>query len=146
MEVIPLSEIVGVQEMGGLGDADLDDDAGRIQMEITLSDHQWFCFSNSFSRKSAHSTDEKETCRKIFDSIDADNTGRCSMDELTTLLQKMCYSLEEKENIIKAAVANNKGYVTFDEFWGLQMAIGQSRRSRDLKVKVIKAENILNPG
>jgi hypothetical protein len=146
LEVIPLSEIVGVQEMGGLEEADLDDDAGRIQLEITLSDYPCFCLTNCFSRKSTFATDDKENCRKIFESIDTDKTGTCGIDKLTTLLKKMCYNSPEKENIIKTALQGKGGNVTFDEFWDLQIAIDISQRTRELKVKVIKAENILNSG
>jgi hypothetical protein len=36
--------------------------------------------------------------------------------------------------------------VSFEEFWSLRMKTGQKRRQRDVKVTVIKAENVLNAG
>uniref|UniRef100_A0A7S0M956 Uncharacterized protein n=1 Tax=Cryptomonas curvata TaxID=233186 RepID=A0A7S0M956_9CRYP len=50
VEVIPLCEIIGIQCMGGLHTADLDDDSGRIQLEITIIDRQYDRFvSNSLA-------------------------------------------------------------------------------------------------
>jgi hypothetical protein len=147
LEVIPLSEIVGIQDMAGLGTADLDDDTGRMQLEITLSDIHCSCFfTNCFARQSILNPDEKEKCRKIFDSIDTDKTGVFSIDKINMFLEKMRYSVEEIENVIKAADADSRGEMTFDEFWDLQVMTDQNRRNLNLKVKVIKAENILNTG
>ncbi len=40
----------------------------------------------------------------------------------------------------------NASQVSFEEFWSLRMKNGQKRRQRDVKVTVIKAENVLNAG
>jgi hypothetical protein len=36
--------------------------------------------------------------------------------------------------------------ITFDEFWSLRSKSRQKRRQREVKIKVVKAENILNAG
>ena len=38
------------------------------------------------------------------------------------------------------------GEISFDEFWTLKEKVGQGQRLRDVTIKVIKAENILNAG
>ncbi len=147
LDVIPLSEIIGIQDMGGLGTAELDDDAGRIKLEISLTDRYSDTFFSKFvAHQSAASADDKEKCRRVFDSIDTDKTGSCSIEELTIFLKRMFYTPEEIEKFIKSADADRSGEVSFEEFWNLQFKIGQGRRYRDVKVKVVKAENILNAG
>jgi hypothetical protein len=37
LDVIPLSEIISIQDCDGVGSADADDGAGRVMLEITLT-------------------------------------------------------------------------------------------------------------
>ena len=147
LDVVPLNEIIGIQDMGGIGNADLDDDAGRIKLELILTDRSSDNFFSKFiTHQSSTLADEKEKCRKVFDSIDTDKTGSCSIEELTIFLKKMFYTPEEIEKFIKCADADRSGEMSFEEFWELQYKFGQGRRYRDVKVKVVQAENILNAG
>ena len=110
LDAIPLIEILGVQEMGGLGTADLDDGAGRILLDITLTDR----FSDNFFSKmvvgsSDSDLEEKEKFRLLFDAIDTDKTGTCSRDELTIFMKKLFYDAEEIENFIQMADSDQDG-------------------------------------
>ncbi len=37
LDVIPLNEIISIQDCDGIGSADADDGAGRVMLEITLT-------------------------------------------------------------------------------------------------------------
>ena len=41
LDVIPLSEIISIQDCDGVGSADADDGAGRVMLEITLTVGFW---------------------------------------------------------------------------------------------------------
>ena len=41
LDVIPLSEIINIQDCDGVGSADADEDAGRVMLEITLTVGFW---------------------------------------------------------------------------------------------------------
>ena len=38
------------------------------------------------------------------------------------------------------------GEVSFEEFWSLKEKLGQGQRFREITIKVVKAENVLNAG
>ena len=110
LDSIPLVEIMGVQDMGGLGAADLDERAGRILLEIHVTEiiSDTF-FKKFFANMSDSHLDEKEKCRAIFDTIDTDKTGTCSREELTIFLKKLFCKPEEIEDFIKKADADLNG-------------------------------------
>ncbi len=147
LDVIPLAEILCIQDMGGLATADADEDAGRILLDIEITDRSLDSFFSKIVPATQKSTsEEKETYKQLFDTIDVDKTGSCSREEMTTYLKKLFYTREEIEEFIKTADSDNSGEISFDEFWSLKVKSGQGRRGRDLKITVIKAENILNAG
>ncbi len=110
LDSIPLVEITGIQDMGGLGAADLDERAGRILLEISITENISDSFFNKiFANVSDSHLTEKEKCRAIFDTIDTDKTGTCSREELTIFLKKLFCKPEEIEDFIKKADADDNG-------------------------------------
>ena len=110
LDTIPLVEIHSIQDMGGLATADLDENAGRILLEITVTDrHIDSFFARNFSSQSNSKFEEKIKCRKIFDTIDTDKTGTCSMEELTVFLRKMFFKPDEIAEFIKLADSDRNG-------------------------------------
>jgi hypothetical protein len=102
LDVIPLTDIVSIQDCDGIGAADADDGAGRVLLEITLTVlFYWplfLCAPESFgqdrnadgvmskifsSTGNESSADEKGSLQEIFRTIDTDGTGSCSIDELS---------------------------------------------------------------
>ena len=147
LDVIPLADVMSIQDMGGIATADAEDGAGRILLDIAVTDRSLDNFFSKLVPTTQRSTaEERETYRQIFDSIDVDKTGSCSREEMSTFLKKLFYTREEIDEFINMADADHSGEVTFEEFWSLRMKTGQSRRGRDLKITVVKAENILNAG
>ena len=150
LDVIPLADVMSIQDMGGIATADAEDGAGRILLDITMTERPQDNFFSKFvsltMQRSAE--EEKEMYRQIFDSIDVDKTGSCSREEMSTFLKKLFYTREEIDEFINMADADNSGEVSFEEFWNLRLKSeqGPSRRGYDLKITVIKAENILNAG
>ena len=110
LDAIPLVEILGVQEMGGLGSADLDEDAGRILLEIAVSDTYWEnLFTKILADQSDTSLDDKQKCKRVFDTLDKDKTGTCSRNELTLLLKRLSYKPEEIDDFIRHADSDQDG-------------------------------------
>ena len=128
LDAIPLVEILGVQDMGGLGTADLDDEAGRILLEICVTEENFF--STILVDQSDASLDDKQKCRQVFDTIDIDRTGSCSRNELTFFLKRLSYKPEEIDNFIRLADSDRNGEVYF--FSGQSSRVSQLSRTAPL--------------
>ena len=124
LDAIPLVEIMGIQDMGGLGAADLDEDAGRILLEITVADRLVDnFFSKLLAAQSSSTMGEKEKCRQIFNTIDTDRTGTCSREELTVFLKKLFFKPEEIAEFIEIADSDQNGLMLQLEVDSTEIAV-----------------------
>ena len=110
--------------MGGLGAADLDEDAGRILLEITVADRLVDnFFSKLLAAQSSSTMGEKEKCRQIFNTIDTDRTGTCSREELTVFLKKLFFKPEEIAEFIEIADSDQNGLMLQLEVDSTEIAV-----------------------
>ena len=151
LDVIPLHEIMNVQSVDGVSVADLYPDAGRILLEITVTDgnesafSKWFYESLLSRTNSATEEGEEQRLRRAFRELDVDGSGALSLAEITQFLTNLGYSASEAKAFFETADSDGSGELSFNEFWEYREKEMSSARSRKLlKVTIIKAENVLN--